>query len=89
MMLAFTEGAMAQLRKKNRDEKTPSDSTAQKATADTPKPVAVTAVSVSEADSLKKPVATDSLSAQLVLYKGFYTYISDKFFPEKYKRQKI
>jgi hypothetical protein len=36
-------------------------------------------------DSLKTLKANDSLNAQLTLYKGFYTYISGKFFPEKYK----
>ena len=91
MMLLFTSSAMAQLRKKKRDEKAAAaaaDSTKAVA-ADTTKAVAAPAVAIAAPDSLKKPTATDSLSAQLVLYKGFYTHISDKFFPEKFKNIEI
>ena len=87
ILLVFTGDAIAQLRKKKRDEKAAADSAAQKVVTDTTKVVAAPVAAVS--DSLKKATATDSVSAQLVLYKNFYTHISDKFFPEKFKNIEI
>jgi hypothetical protein len=86
LLFVVTADAMAQLRKKKREEA--ADTTAQKVAAvDTAKTVVTPVVAV--ADSIKKPTENDSLTAQLVLYKNFYTHINDKFFPEEFKNIEI
>jgi hypothetical protein len=87
ILVLFTGDVIAQQRKKNRDNKSTSDSTTQMfAAADTTKIVAVPAMTdEAVADSLKIAAERDSLNAQVTLYKNFYTYIRDKFFPEEFK----
>jgi hypothetical protein len=87
MLLVLTGTTMAQ--RKNKKETTAVDSTAQKVVvADTTKAV-IAPVAVVNTDSLKRTAEIDSLNAQLVLYKDFYAYIANKFFPEKYKKIEI
>jgi hypothetical protein len=91
ILVIFTGDVVAQQRKKNREEKAVSDSTAQMSVAVHPtEPVAVPAMAVETvADSLKRSAERDSINAQLTLYKNFYTHISNKFFPEEFKNIEI
>src|SRR5688572_1189503 len=82
VLLLLAGSTMAQ--KKKKDAAKDSTTTVVVDTA----PAAVSAVPVSAKtgnDSLKASKNYDSLNAQLTLYKNFYKYIGDKFFPEKYK----
>jgi len=82
VLLLLTVSAVAQLRKKNKEA--PVDSVAKTET------VADTTNSIKpKNDSVKQTSASDSLNAQLTLYKDFYAYISNKFFPEKFKKAGI
>ncbi len=84
ILLVSANSTMAQRKKK----KAAADSVASKeVVVDTAK--VVTSSPQVDGDSVKSVKNYDSLNAQLVLYKNFYTYISNKFFPEKYKNIEI
>src|SRR5690349_16242222 len=86
VLLLLAGSTMAQKKKKDAAK----DSTATVAVDTAPAAVSAVPVSTKAAnDSLKAAKNYDSLNAQLALYKNFYKYISNKFFPERYKNLEI
>src|SRR6187431_168805 len=86
-MLGMVAGSV-QAQPKPKQEAVPDSEIQKTVVTDTIRKAAVAPV-VINTDSLKNLKVIDSLNTQLVLYKNFYAYISNKFFPEKYKKTEI
>jgi len=80
MLSSLTGSMLLQAQKKENAE-----TSKKEIVKDTSKVVVAPTPSQWVKDSVKTVQLIDSLKAQITLYKSFYTFISNKFFPEKYK----